>query len=151
LGSTKTNSHTGKQEHAHYKLIDLGTFGGPNSYYNFSTHVINNHGVVAGYADTPMPDPFPDFCFNGDCYVSHALQWQNGIVTDLGALPGGGSSQPNWINDRGLIAGISQNGQVDPLISGFPEFRAVLWQDGNITDLGTLEGGYESLAFAVND
>jgi probable HAF family extracellular repeat protein len=72
-------------------------------------------------------------------------------LTDLGALPGGGSSQAEWITANGLIAGISQNGQTDPLIPGFPEFRAVLWQNGGITDLGTLEGGYESLAFAVNN
>jgi probable HAF family extracellular repeat protein len=46
--------------------------------------------------------------------------------------------------------GISQNGEIDPLIPGFPELRAVLWQNGEITDLGTLEGGYESVASAVN-
>jgi probable HAF family extracellular repeat protein len=50
----------------------------------------------------------------------------------------------------GLVAGVSENGENDPLVPGFPQFRAVLWQNGGITDLGTLEGGYESIANAVN-
>jgi probable HAF family extracellular repeat protein len=50
----------------------------------------------------------------------------------------------------GLIVGISENGQLDPLVPGFPVGRAVLWQNGSITDLGVLEGGYESQANGVN-
>jgi probable HAF family extracellular repeat protein len=34
---------------------------------------------------------------------------------------------------------------------GVPEINAVLWEGGQIVNLGTLEGGYESNAFAVND
>ncbi len=140
-------------QHHHYKLIDLGTFGGPQSYVNTflpQNPVLNNRGTVAGWADTSTPDPFPAFCFNPDCFVSHTFQWQNGVMTDLGVLPGGASSASNWISASELIAGLSENGEIDPLISGFPELRAVLWQNGEITDLGTLEGGNESVANAVN-
>jgi len=49
-----------------------------------------------------------------------------------------------------LIAGNSENGEMDPLIPGLPEVRAVLWKQKEITDLGTL-GGNESFAEAVND
>jgi probable HAF family extracellular repeat protein len=147
------HEHTNKPVHHHYKLIDMRTFGGPASNFSYNpSQDINHRGVVAGYSDTPTPDPFPAFCFDpGDCFVAHAFQWQNGVLTDLGTLPGGASSQAEWINSAGLIAGIAQNGQTDPLIPGFPEFRAVLWQNGSITDLGTLDGGYESLAFGMND
>jgi probable HAF family extracellular repeat protein len=146
---------TAHEQQPRYKLIDLGTFGGPQSYLVVNnvqaSMVLNNQGTVAGWADTSTPDPFPNFCLNFDCFVSHVFQSRNGVLTHLGALPGGASSQPTWISANGLIAGISQNGMIDPLIAGLPELRAVLWRNGNITDLGTLpEGGYESLALAVN-
>jgi probable HAF family extracellular repeat protein len=48
-----------------------------------------------------------------------------------------------------LIAGASENGQTDPL-TGYPEYHAVVWKKGSLTDLGTL-GGYESQAMGVND
>ena len=140
-----------------YKLIDMGTFGGPQSYLNDgndgnnSATVLNNRGTLTGWADTPTPDPFPAFCFDEDCFVAHAFQFHAGVRTDLGALADGMSSQANWISASGLVAGVSQNGEIDPLIPGLPELRAVLWRNGAITDLGTLpSGGYESFAMAVN-
>jgi len=153
-----------KQDHPHqphhYQLVDLGsTFGGPQSYFvpgsgdDFAgSSVLNSGGTVAGFADTSMPDPFQNFCWE-DCFVDDTFQaGSSGALTNLGALPGGGSSAPIWITANGLIAGISENGQTDPLYTGgFPVMHAVLWQQGNITDLGTLpEGGYQSAANAVN-
>lgn len=140
-----------------YRLIDLGTFGGPESKVNsgddgsFSVSVLNNRGLFAGWAETPQADPFPAFCFSDDCYVAHAFQWQSGIRNDLGALADGVSSQAIWVSNSGWVAGISENGAVDPLVPDFPQLRAVLWKNGHIIDLGTLpQGGYESLAHAVN-
>lgn len=143
----------------HYQLVDLGsTFGGPQSYFNpggidvveFSSF-LNSGGTVAGFADTSLSDPFPNFCFY-NCYVTHAFQSRSdGSLTDLGALPGGGSSASTWISANGLIAGVSENGETDPLSAGLPELHAVLWRQGRILDLGTLpEGGYQSEANAVN-
>src|ERR1700730_17563146 len=82
-------------QHTRYKLIDIGTFGGPQSYFNDGNSgnnavaLLNNHGIAAGWADTATPDPFPTFCFNEDCYVSHAFQSHKGVKTDLGALSNG--------------------------------------------------------------
>lgn len=143
----------------HYRLIDKGTFGGPASELNPGsgndisefTSILNPEGTVAGFADTALADPFQPYCF-WDCTVTHTFRAQsNGQVTDLGALPGGGSSAPTWITANGLIAGVSENGETDPLYPGLPELHAVLWQHGKITDLGTLpEGGNQSEANAVN-
>ena len=135
-----------QNEHRHYKLIDMGTFGGPGSVFsNPDSRVINNRGMATGVADTPTPDPN---CFF-DCSVDHAFVWKNGVITDLGTLPGGQSSFAYWVNDRGLIAGQSQNGTIDPL-TGAPEVRGVLWRKGQIVDLGTLEGN-ASNTISVNN
>jgi probable HAF family extracellular repeat protein len=142
-----------EREHHRYRLVDLGSFGGPVSYFpNGFDGILNNRGMAAGWADTSTADPYPSFCFNPDCFVSHAFQSQNGALTDLGALPNGASSNAVWITANGLIVGSSQNGQIDPLFSGFPEQHAVIWRDGAIKDLGTLpEGGYESVGFSGNN
>jgi len=143
----------------HYQLVDLAsTFGGPQSYFNpapldfpEASSLLNSGGTVTGYADTSSSDPFPNFCF-WDCNVVHAFRSQSdGVLADLGALPGGGSSAPTWISANGLVAGLSENGATDPLYAGLPEVHAVLWEQGKTTDLGTLpEGGYQSQANAVN-
>jgi probable HAF family extracellular repeat protein len=139
-------------KHHQYKLIDMGTFGGPASYIEVNgsgNQILNNRGIFTGSADTSTPDPYAPNCYDTDCYVSHAFEWKNGVVTDLGVLPGGYSSATGGINERGWIVGQSQDGLIDPLIS-FPETRAVLWTSEGITDLGTL-GGNESLAVYVNN
>ena len=146
-------------KYRHYKLIDLGTLGGPASFtcascfdgQFFASGIVNQRGTTVGWADTSAPDPFPAYCFY-DCFVEHASQWRNGTVTDLGALTSDTSSAANWISPNGFITGLSENGETDPLSAGLPEVHAVLWQPGQaITDLGTLpEGGYESYAAAVN-
>ena len=136
-----------KAQHHHYKLIDLGTFGGPNSYY-FSAPVVesvNNKGMVVGGADTSLPDPT---CFV-DCNILHAFEWQNGLLTDLGTLPGGANSMAFWINEHGLIMGGSENGVVDPVFGG-PQQIGVVWKDGRIISLGTLGGGL-SFGNAMNN
>jgi probable HAF family extracellular repeat protein len=75
---------------------------------------------------------------------------RDGAVTELDVLPGGMNSQTIWISRSGLIAGFSENGLIDPL-TGLPQGRAVLWtKDGQVNDLGTVPGGNESLATAVN-
>ena len=140
-----------KTKHQKYKLIDLGTFGGPNCFVNGPTVPnMSDSGTYAGQAETAIPDPYP-YC-NQDCLVQHAQKWQNGFVTDLGTLPGTNlTSGATWVSGNGIIAGGSYNGLIDPLL-GIPENRGVVWtKDNKIIDLGTLEGGHESFAAAVND
>ena len=150
LAATAIPALVAAQQAPRYKLIDLGTFGGPASYFpNKFDGMLNSRGTGVGWANTPTQDPF---CFWApNCFATHAFQAQNGVVTDLGVLPRGDSSQAVWITANGLIAGSSQNGEFDPLLGGFPEIRGVLWRNGDITDLGTLEGGFESVANAVNN
>jgi probable HAF family extracellular repeat protein len=138
-----------------YRFIDLGTLGGPVFYTVgddrvSQVRIINEQSSVIGWSATPVPDPYPDFCWDGDCHLTHSALWRNGALKDLGALVDGVNSDTRWITDNGLIAGDSQNGEIDPLNPGFPQIRAVLWKQGHIINLGTLDGGYESIAHAVN-
>jgi uncharacterized membrane protein len=139
-------------KHHHYSLIDLGTLGGPAAYKSVNApgyQILNNAGVISASADTGIPDPNAPNCYNPDCFVTHATRWQDGVLTDLGALTGVNSSAAGAINAHGWSAGQSQNGAIDPP-TGFPEVRAVLWEDDQVIDLGTF-GGNWSLAATLND
>lgn len=139
-------------KHHRYKLTDIGTLGGPESYYSAAgvgSQILNNQGTVTGYGDTSEPDPYAPNCWDIDCFLGRAFRWQNGVLTDLGTLPGGYNSAVSSINARGWIAGFSQDGVIDP-VTNLPTIHAVLWKHRKVIDLGTL-GGYVSNAFYVND
>jgi len=140
-----------RAQHTRYKLIDLGTLGGPASYFsNGLDGILNNRGTAVGWANTADPDPFNPFCAAPNCFAIHAFRVRNGALTDLGTLPGGVNSQAVWISANGLITGVSDNGELDPAVPGAAELRGVLWHRGQIVDLGTLQGGSQSIANAVN-
>jgi hypothetical protein len=147
MGLAAQDAH--KTMHHHYKLIDVGTFGGPTSGTQDELQVLNNRGMVAGSADTSVPN-HPNACvFCGGAFIGHAFLWSNGVLHDLGSLPGSNTSDASWVSDSGLVAGSSETEAIDPLL-GVRELHAILWKNGEIMDLGALEGGYESVAFAVN-
>ncbi|PYX05429.1 MAG: hypothetical protein DMG85_15380 [Acidobacteria bacterium] len=106
-----------------YKLIDLGTFGGPNSTEGSQAPIVSNTGSVIGVGDTSVLDPL---C-SSDCFIGHAFRWEKGVLTDLGTIPGGNNSDAVWLNSLGQVVGESENGVIDPLV-GVPENKAVLWQ-----------------------
>jgi probable HAF family extracellular repeat protein len=133
VAQTQSSSQSGQQPR--YRLIDLGTFGGPAS----SFADLNNRGTVVGWANAPTADPL---CFFApeNCFTTHAFQARKGTVTDLGVLPGGDSSAACCISASGLIAGMSETGEFDP-VYGLPILHPVLWRNGQMIDLGLLPGG----------
>lgn len=143
-----------------YMLIDLGTFGGPASFINEpfnSVPAVNNLGAAVGGSAVPFPltstsNPLVCGGIGGLIpFVNHAFGWQDGFGIDLGAL---GSARTNCsnasaINNRGQIAGQSEIDAVDSVL-GIKEVRPVVWQHGQIFNLGTL-GGSEGTAYGINN
>jgi len=144
------NAEANHHEYHHYKLVNVGTFGGPNSsnaWAGIGNRTMNSGGTVIGEADTPASDLY---CLVGDCYLNDAFLWQNGVMTDLQGLPGNvNGTYAASINSRGWVSGESGNGAIDPL-TGYPEMFGVLWKHGKIINLGTL-GGNGSEAFGINN
>jgi probable HAF family extracellular repeat protein len=139
-------------QHTHYKFIDIPTLGGPAAIGQVDgtgiSQFVNNWGVVVGGADTSISDPTAPGC--ADCFLIHAFRWQDGVLSDLGALSGVNFSHATSVNARGWATGGSFTAAIDPLTGGQTE-HAVLWKDGEIIDLGTLPAGIESAGLYVKN
>lgn len=138
----------GAQDHlapppTHYRVVDLGTLGGPVSAGN----AINNIGWATGFSTESSG-------------VQLATLWANGAQIPLGTL-GGPSSDVAWPvkNNFGLISGTTENGVHDPLNETFscPAFGllsgnscvAFAWQRGQMVQLPGL-GGNNSIGAGDN-
>ncbi len=147
-----------KPKHKKYKLIDMGTFGGPSSNISDSANggpYINSSGDVVGSAQTAtslsgVSNPYE--CFPGP-NVNHTLLWHNGHSIDLGAFPptdqNCSGSNAVGINDAGDITFQSETGTIDPLL-GVKELRSALLRRGHAVDLGTL-GGNATASLSINN
>ncbi|HEY3608052.1 MAG TPA: hypothetical protein VGL06_11160 [Pseudonocardiaceae bacterium] len=97
---------------------------------------INDNGLSVGNADLA----------NGD---DVAVAWQNGRLTTLGALPGGGFAEALAVNLAGEVVGASSNDA-----GTFGTRHAVLFANGAVTDLnvrGTGIGASAASANAINN
>jgi len=139
--------------HHHYLAIDVGTFGGPNSVACApDCRLLNSSGAVVFGSDLPLPDPFAsnpnDIFSDGNLEIGDLLV--NGFSTPLNSIPSGYNAFPIWLSDTQLVAGVAENGLIDPATS-YPEVIATTWRsNGTPVSLGTL-GGNGSTAVSVNN
>lgn len=101
----------------------------PNLHARMIVNGVNTFGKSVGFLE--MRPGFPRAAWQGP----------NGVIIDLGTLPGGSRSSAVVIDDAGTIAGQSE--------TAGGAFRAVRWRHGIIEDLGTLPGGDFSVASAI--
>ncbi len=103
--------------------VNLGVLPGGGA---SRAYAINDGGQIVGYA-------------TDNRNVSHAVVWDKGQLLDLGVTPGSiDGSVAYGINELGQIVGVD-NGQ------------AVLWHNGQRTELGALAGDQRSRAHSIND
>lgn len=144
------NSTISRAAELRYRLIDLGSLGGHQFYPHFSGingRLLNNDRTVVGGMSTTNADPFG---WSIDAFTSHAFEWQSGSVTDLGANAFNDESnfsQAFGINDLGRSVGIATYNASN---AATPLFKAVMWKDRQMIDLGTL-GGDQSYAHVINN
>jgi probable HAF family extracellular repeat protein len=125
-------------------LKPLGTLGGNNS---VATGV-NDLGLVVGLAENTTKDPD---CVPPQVLDYEAVTWNpHGKIHELPAFSGDAIAAAIAVNDRGQVAGGSGSCGSGPGIS--PIFvHALLWQHGSVTDLGSLGGKINNVAYATNN
>ena len=158
VGLAAQNNPSPDHRHKKYRLVDMGTLGGPLGYINTQGNggpYINAPGAVVGVGLTTVPlsaTSNPYECYPGPT-VNHAMQWMNGQTIELPTLPPSdqncsGTNQMG-VNNRGEISYTSEISAIDPML-GVKQIRAIRWKDGNATEIGTF-GGTASSAGEINN
>lgn len=111
-------------------MRSLGTLGGRESFAAAISNVVSSVSHVAGWSYT-AENAQRAFLYNGTALIN------------LGALAGTSSSYATDVNRNGQVVGVSYT-------IGGEEFRAFIYQNGAMSDLGSL-GGSRSSATAIND
>ena len=120
--------------------------GGLNSYATGT----NNWGRTVGWAENGFHDPecAPD---SDQVLQFKPVYWNFGRGNDPQELPlltGDSSGAATAINDRGQIVGIS--GICDQAVGRASARHAVMWSNGNVTDLGNIGGDLFNTPGAIN-
>jgi probable HAF family extracellular repeat protein len=109
-------------------LIDLGNLGGMGGIAGNHACAINNRGQVVGHSELTDNTSFHGFLWTREA----------GKMLDLGTLDGDYASLALGINDSGEVVGASLDASFN--------LRAVLWENGVISDLNTLVAGNPRLS-----
>ena len=124
-------------------MTALPTFGGTHGF----AAGVNSRGQVVGWAETTVHDPT---CESPQVLQFRAARWdpKQGTMEELPPYPGDSTSAATAINQRGQVVGIS--GECDVAVGRFSARRAVLWDQGDVIDIGNLGGVSWHTPMAIN-
>jgi len=137
---------------------DIGApgFGALNS----QAFSVNARGQAVGEAEslTALNPTNEDFCgFKASGLPSNGAAcvpflWEYGMMTALPTL-GGSNGAANFINSRGVVAGVVETALRDP---GCPspqvlQFKPVIWDSEGVHELPTASGDLDGVAFSLNN
>jgi probable HAF family extracellular repeat protein len=109
-------------------LTDIGSFGGYSG-----ALAINRTGQIAGFASDTVTG------------VPRAFVYRDGVMLEINPFNGpNNESVARGINDRGKVVGEALN-------AAGTAFHGFIYSRGRIEDLGTLDGGLNSVAISIND
>ncbi len=122
------------------EIHELPTFGGKVG--ESGARGLRNDGVIAGWSSTTEfhQPPFDNF------QIARPFVLDGERMTQLDSLIPEGDALAWAINNNGWVCGWGHSA-LDPFSI---ETRALLWTDGEVTDLGTL-GGVNSNAYDLNE
>jgi len=134
------------------RMRPLSTLGG----YNGAASAINNQGEVAGNAETATTDstcpPYDPAKGQYQVLQDKPVVWKNGHVEELPTYGGDPDGYAIAINDHGQVAGGSGTCSTNDPVIGlyFSPVHALLWDHGQVTNLGSLGGAFGNQAHGMN-
>jgi len=121
----------------------LGTLGGNNS---FATGA-NNRGLVIGSAENSTQDPN---CIPPQVLDYKPVVWHGGAIQELSVVDGDATGAALGVNDKNRVVGASGICGSGPALGPVP-VHALLWQNDAVSDLGSLGGVVNNVAYAINN
>jgi probable HAF family extracellular repeat protein len=125
-------------------MTPLPTLGGYNGY----AAGMNNNSQIAGWAETTYHDP--------SCVAPQVLQFLPVVygpaknqIRQLPTYSGDPDGAATAVNDKGQVVGIS--GTCFVAVGSFSAAHALLWQNGTVTNLGSLGGIAWNTPTAINN
>lgn len=135
------------------RMIPLSTLGGNNG----AASAINNHGEVAGNAETATPDftcpTYDPTEGQYQVFEDKPVVWQNGRIEELPTYGGDPDGFATAINDYGQAAGASGICSTFNVINGLylSPVHALFWDHGKVINLGSLGGNFGNQAHNMNN
>jgi probable HAF family extracellular repeat protein len=127
--SVNSNGNTTAAAWDSGRVRNLGS-AGPRPQVSWAL-AVNDAGVIVGRGEFSSGAP------------RRALMWSGSTTTVLPGL-GGGVDGATSISPAGVVSGGSRSAQTS-------KFHGVLWRNGQVQDLGLLQGFHETVAYGVND